>query len=428
MKTKGIRRQRGAAMVIGAVFLIVAVLVYGLVALRMAGTSVTDSALVADAAEALFLAESGLERAAQRLANGTACSALVPDAAQPFGNGDFQILSAIDVGGLCRVQVRGRRLMSGQVRAQRVVEGDFALGGGGNWVVGNNGTVLNDGSGSWSTTPAFTGNNLNGIHCEGSDCLAVGDGGAAFRYDGSSWAATASGTGQNLQDVTCEPGTTTACFAVGASGTALRWTTSWAATNSGTGRNLNGVYCASGLCYAVGDNGTIRRWIGGGSWLGGEIAFSSRNLNGVACLPGSTTACFAAGRNGTLLQRLAFGPWGFWVSVASGTGRHLNDISCPTNGFCIAVGNNGTALVWNGTSWSASATGTTRHLQGIDCETGVSNNCLAVGNNGTILAWNGAAWNSQSSGTGTRLNDVALASGGSASGAVTLARWRERIF
>ena len=426
MNRGGIRRQRGAAMVIAAVFLIVAVLVYGLVALRMAGTSVTDSALVADAAEALFLAESGLERAAQRLANGTACAALAPDAGQAFGSGDFQILSAADVGGLCRVQVVGRRLMAGQPRAQRVIEGDFTLGASGNWVVGNNGVVLTDGSGSWSTVPAFTGDDLNGIDCAGSSCLAVGDRGGAFTYDGSAWSATATGTGQDLEDVACEPGTTSACFAVGENGTALRWTTAWAATNSGTGRDLNGVYCGTGFCYVVGDNGTIRRWTGGTNWLGGEIAFSARNLNGVACLPGSATACFAVGRNGTLLQRFAFGPWGFWISVASGTGRHLNDISCPTTTFCVAVGNNGTALVWNGTSWSGSATGTSRRLRGVDCETGVAGNCLAVGNNGTILAWNGAAWSTQPSGTGSRLNDVAVASGGG--GSVTLARWRERIF
>ncbi|WJW75528.1 hypothetical protein QVG61_00105 [Thiohalobacter sp. IOR34] len=417
-------RQRGAALLIATVFLAVIILIIGQVGLRLSSTDITDSALADDALHALFLAESGLERAAQRLANGTACSSLAPDTQIGFGRGDFQIQSAATSSGLCRVRVLGRTLLGGSVRAQRLIEGDIQSASGDSWAVGRNGTVLRYDGSSWSAYSAFTTNDLNGITCVSGICLTVGDSGTIFRWDGSSWSSTVSGTSQNLNRVDCEPSDPAACFAVGRNGTIRRWTGSWGASTSGTSRDLEGVYCGTGRCYSVGRNATIRRWTGGSSWAG-ELAFSNRHLYGVSCLAGSDT-CFAVGRNGTILRRYNFGFFGgIWLGVISGTNRRLNDIDCPTSSRCFVVGDNGVILTTSGGSWSAMSSGTSRRLRGLGCEPGNASNCIAVGDNGTILHWDGSSWTAKASGSSERLHDVAIA--GSGGGSVAIQRWREII-
>ena len=67
MRRRPRRRQRGAVTLLGAVFLITVVAALLAAAQRMAGSGVIDSALLRDGIQALFVAESGLERAAWRL-------------------------------------------------------------------------------------------------------------------------------------------------------------------------------------------------------------------------------------------------------------------------------------------------------------------------------------------------------------------------
>src|SRR3569832_2924384 len=62
--------------------------------------------------------------------------------------------------------------------------------------------------------------------------------------------------------------------------------------------------------------------------------------------------------------------WGVW-------GIHSNDV--------WVVGDSGTILKWDGSSWTTQASGTTRSLfavRGVD-----TNNVWAVGEDGTILKW-----------------------------------------
>ncbi len=112
--------ERGAATVMVALFLLVMVTFALLVALTMGASDITDSAVHDDAVEALFLAESGLERAARRFADGTAC--ITPALAEPpiaLGRGRFAIVSAMFVDNVCRIRVEGA------VRqARRLAQGD----------------------------------------------------------------------------------------------------------------------------------------------------------------------------------------------------------------------------------------------------------------------------------------------------------------
>lgn len=75
----------------------------------------------------------------------------------------------------------------------------------------------------------------------------------------------------------------------------------------------------------------------------------------------------------------------------------LGDVSCPTATFCVTVGSTGpgtvgSALLWNGTSWSASTTqifaqNDTNH---ISCPT--VSFCVAGAPDGGALIWNGTSW------------------------------------
>lgn len=114
------RAQRGAATAILALLLLTMVGFALAVALRMAASDITDTGLHDDAVEALFLAESGLERAARRFADGTACTtAALAEPPIALGRGRFTIVSAVFVDNVCRIRVEGA------VRqARRLAQGD----------------------------------------------------------------------------------------------------------------------------------------------------------------------------------------------------------------------------------------------------------------------------------------------------------------
>ena len=377
--------QRGAALLIAAVFLLVIITLIGGIGLRLAGTDITDTALQSDSVEALFLAESGLERAMQRLAGGTDCAALVPDAVQTLGRGDFHIESAVVNGSLCSVQVRGRVLVGGVMRAQRVIAGDLALASGG-WAVGNNGTILIWNGSEWADTGSgATNRNLNGLYCvTADDCWAVGDRrnhrGTIVRLSGGTWTNTGF------------------------------------PTNSSPNENLNAIHCLSGSqCWAVGDNGTLVRW-NGSSWTNAASP-TGDDLNGVTCVAADN--CWAVGDDGTIVH------WNgsSWTNAASPTGDDLNGVTCVAADNCWAVGDDGTIVRWNGSSWTNAASPTGDDLNGVTCV--AADNCWAVGDDGTVALWNGSNWTTASSQTGRRLSAIAFPAG--TAGGSGLRAWRELI-
>lgn len=130
-EVRGLHRQRGAVGLLSALFLITAVLVMGQALLRQSGSSANDSLITQDGVDALFLAESGLERAAAHLASGAAtCDASLAGswayaggtvALADLGAGfttDFD--GSALASGYCRVRATGT---SGLYGAQRTVEG-----------------------------------------------------------------------------------------------------------------------------------------------------------------------------------------------------------------------------------------------------------------------------------------------------------------
>lgn len=450
------RHQRGASMLMAVVFLLIVIALFGLVGLRMAGTDITDTSLQNDSVEALFLAESGLERAIQRLSAGTACTALAPDATQTLGRGDFQIQSGIVVGSLCRVRVLGRVLLAGTARAQRTVEGDLAVSSSG-WAVGQNGVIYNWNGSSW-TTAGFTNGapnrTLNGLYCiSSSDCWAVGqrsnNRGTIVRLTGTTWSnivPPANGSpNTDLNAVHCL--SSMACWAVGDNGTILYWNGSiWddaGFTNNSPARDLFGVYCvAANNCWAVGEsfngNGLIIHW-DGNTWddeTGGNFTNSTPgvNLAGIHCVDAAN--CWAVGEadnnRGTIVRWNA--ATNTWSNAANNNSpdENLNNIYCASATECWAVGDNrnshGVIVRWNGSNWTnitAPANGTpNENLYSVYCIG--SGDCWTVGNDGSTAHLSGATWAAVGAPTTTlALNAVSFPSGGG--GSTGLQRWREII-
>ena len=97
--------------------------------------------------------------------------------------------------------------------------------------------------------------------------------------------------------------------------------------------------------------------------------------------------------------------WNDRTSSAPTTNEDLNSVSMvsPTNGW--AVGNAGTIIRWNGTSWSNYAPSPTNEvLNSIFMIS--STNGWAVGNTGTIIRWDGTSWSlwQQANATALRWN------------------------
>ena len=131
-------KQRGAVTLIGALFIIISLALMLAVLQRMAGSDILDTAGQTGSIDALFLAESGLERAAALYTTGTCDVSLTAGSPVTFGSGSFSIE---DIGsnfntdfsgtalpaGECRIRVSGSVITLG---VQRVIEAIFSKSGG----------------------------------------------------------------------------------------------------------------------------------------------------------------------------------------------------------------------------------------------------------------------------------------------------------
>ena len=112
--------QHGAVTVILVVLLL---LVLGSalgVVLQLSGSGATDTTAQEDSIAALLLAESGMERASKRFADGAACtSAALKEGPIALARGSFSIISAAFVANACHIRTQGS-----VGSAIRTVEGD----------------------------------------------------------------------------------------------------------------------------------------------------------------------------------------------------------------------------------------------------------------------------------------------------------------
>ena len=336
MNARSPLRQRGAVTLIGALFLIFVIIVLLNTVQRMAASDIMDSALQNDSVEALFIAESGLERAAWRFSTGSTCAALTGETGNT-GRGSFQVIATSTVGTLCRVRVSGSvQTTTVANTARRVIEGDFTPGSvpGGAWAVGEKqGGSANidhwDGT-AWSPSaaPAVPNKDLFGISCiSGSDCWAVGedDGGETIvHWDGSSWSRVGpygSIPNEKLHSVTC---------------------------------------VATDDCWAVGEDSggeLIIHW-NGSSWsrAGPYGSIPDKKLYSVTCV--ATDDCWAVGEDSGGSANINHWDGSNWsaVSAPSVPDKKLFSIHCVASDDCWATGekdgSNANLNHWDGSSWS----------------------------------------------------------------------------
>jgi O-glycosyl hydrolase len=242
--------------------------------------------------------------------------------------------------------------------------------GGGDWA------VFDDWNGSvWAlqSQPAPVDSQLLGVSCVSPTfCEAVGTefNGSSFSaltelWNGTNWTIqttpNAAGNVVILDSVSCS--STTFCETLGSSETADGdysnlaevWNgTKWAMqsiTGNGSPGGLSGVSCTStSFCYAVGSQEAYR-W-NGTKWSGQPKA---PEAGSVSCISDrsceAVSGSSAEGWNGT--------KWTVQSLAPSGNDAGLEAVSCPSSGFCVAVGNDGSggtlAEVWDGTTWTIQA-------------------------------------------------------------------------
>jgi hypothetical protein len=480
MKQGGMRRQRGAVTLVGALFLIFVMVVLLASAQHMAASGINDTAQQSDGIEALFVAESGLERAAWRYSNGTACPALTGETAS-VARGDFTIQGAGLNGTLCKVRVSGT-VGSGTAAdaATRIIEGELTPpAGGGGWVAadrhGGDAQILHWSGSDWTDDGPYAAlpySNLNGITCAApDDCWAVGDdrNNSEFiaHWNGTTWShAGPYGAVPDviLNSVTCV--SSADCWAVGNASSGgrgrgrrggggrggggssngeviIHWNgSSWSRVGpngSIPDVDLNSVACVSANdCWAVGNelgsgwNREVLLHWNGSSWsrAGPYYGVPSENLNSVYCV--ASNDCWAVGdsNGGELIIHWNGSSWSRSGPYGGIPDENLLDVHCATGNDCWAVGNsNGGELIihWNGSSWSRSGPYGSVPNQDLFAVSMVSAaEGYAVGANGTAAVWNGSSWSGVSTPTNSDLNDVYM-DGSSGSGGVTLAHWTEVI-
>ncbi len=115
---------------------------------------------------------------------------------------------------------------------------------------------------------------------------------------------------------------------------------------------------------------------------------------------GSSSDVFAVGEDGTILHY----DGSTWSSMISGTSSDLLNVWGSSSSHVFAVGEDGTILHYDGSTWSEMGSGTTNSLYGVWGSS--SSDVFAVGVSGSILHYDGSSWSLMTSGTSNHLHGV----------------------
>ena len=203
--------------------------------------------------------------------------------------------------------------------------------------------------GSWRSLPAHValpaGAEVTGLSCpSATSCVAIDNHGRAATFDGRSWS----------------PGRTV------------------------DGAALEGVSCAPMLCAAVDGQGDVivRRQ---GEWSSPQAALPG-GAEDVSCSGGS---CVAVGRSGAAV----LGPKGWAGHELPGVA--LDEGSCTGRAFCLALGPDGVAEVYDGRGWSPappSVPAGARPLELMAESCGEPTFCVVVEPEGRVSFFLGNGW------------------------------------
>ena len=437
------KKQRGVSL-IAAIFIIVVLGFMGLMFLSMIGTSTLTSVNDMQSAQALSIAEGGMERTVRFLDSPIldptntdpdrrrACASVAGDAAltnAALGPGQFSVTTEAgspfypavattlfagitSVTSTINVNSSAGYAPFGRIMIDRELI-DYS------GIIGNSFTgAVRGRDGSFAVAHA------NGASVGQYQCTVTSQGGiptvaapAAMRTvrEGvqlqEGWVVGgASMTNDNLSSIHCTDAAN--CWATGDNGTIVRWNgVSWSEIASPTTEDLNEVHCADAdNCWAVGDDGgaadeqpLLIQW-DGATWTqydSTSLGGINQNLNGVYCV--SANDCWAVGDEDgdEVILRWTGGPnWTRWPVAGGIPNEDLNNVYCVSTSECWAVGDAGNnndeqplILKWNGAAWTQHDSTTLNinvNLDSVSCVG--SNDCWAVGDEDgdeVILRWTG---------------------------------------
>lgn len=213
-----------------------------------------------------------------------------------------------------------------------------------------------------------------------------------------------------------------ACSAgTGTPPSAAAWTgaTRIQSTSPSEETSVYGISCPTdSLCTAVDENGAAHTWRDG-SWSGPQPVPAGGSLTAVSCPTAKECVAVSSGGGSAIYddrswsRAPAVGPaatyriscpttdfcaavgdstvpggpntiatfdgesWSTRVLPSSGVSDRLFDVSCPTSAFCVAIDLDGSALTYDGATWSAHRAPGLRGTTSVSCA--VRSFCLAVG-------------------------------------------------
>jgi len=265
-----------------------------------------------------------------------------------------------------------------------------------------------------ATTPVpGTPRSLQSISCPTTTfCAAVDDEGYVVTMNGTSWSAPVSVDSGYFTSVSCP--TTTFCVAVDNDGYTYTYNgTSWSAPVSLGGFSYtNAVSCATdAVCTAV-MNDVAYQW-DGSAWTDvGDVG----PINSLSCT--SATFCMGVGVDGFSAWFDPTGTAGAIVGTQNSSVDY-SSVSCASSSMCVAVDSgNGEAVTWNGTALSTPTVidSSQPYLVGVSCPTattcvavsgvpvttvptaaGTENSVNTATSDGSAIYYNGTSWSAPTS-------------------------------
>ncbi|MFV2057826.1 MAG: hypothetical protein ACC707_15270 [Thiohalomonadales bacterium] len=434
------RQQKGAISIIAVLVISALLMTVLLLSLQQNNTMQIGVLSTLDSAKALYLAESGLERASARYAS-IACTSL-PEAAVPFAGGSIGLTRAVVNGSACDIQIT-----ASVNTAVRVITASLGKAGSSYtaWAVGKKGTIIGKIAGIWTLVKSNVKEDLKGVACLDSNyCIAVGKHGWVTVWNGSSWRATRINKDEDYEAISCSPTNANFCVIVGKGesggnkGVTRIWNRSLAQpwlSPVRVKRELKAVACPGAICVAVGkeDKGYVVRG-DASSWSSPESTNMKKELRAVSCTESSATNCWAVSKKKDKKFRLAQRPGGTktWQEVSGSFGaakkaEDLEAISCLLgSGTCWAVGKKGSALFYDGGKWDYRGSIHKEDMKGISCRES-DGECIAAGKKGALVRLSNGSWSNETTATKQELNAVSYIDGGTGGAGVTILNWRELV-
>lgn len=301
--------------------------------------------------------------------------------------------------------------------------GFFALWGTGPsdlYFVGTAGTIAHYDGSKFTTTSLYepltgVGAPLTGLGSAAGDLVAVGDFGATLRLSGATWTSQADDVHRRYRGLS---GSADRMFAIVQD---LRLTTgseiarytgsAFAAETVPPKSDLRGLFSgAAGPAVAVGAGDLVLQRSGAGVWTPALVESPGTTVLRAAYAV-SPSHIWAVG-GGDTFDSVATNP----TRILLSDGTRYRSVAAPVSEVILrgvwaasatdawAVGDAGTALHWNGSSWQAVALTTLANLYAVwgrDAST-----VYAVGTAGTLLHYDGHDWKQEDTGTQNTLVQV----------------------